>query len=96
MLCAVENGVTLAERAQPGAKKTAILGTYGDGASGSSMSPCKRLPWNAARMPRWSRPVATFSINASNFTKMVPPKESIRRPCRPTNGFFTETVKRLH
>jgi len=33
MLRAVANGVTLAVRAQPGAKKTAILGSYGDGAT---------------------------------------------------------------
>lgn len=31
MLRAAENGVTLAVRAQPGAKKTAILGIYGEG-----------------------------------------------------------------
>jgi uncharacterized protein len=29
----VRDGVTLAVRAQPGAKKTAIVGTYGEGAS---------------------------------------------------------------
>lgn len=33
MLRAVANGVTLALRAQPGAKKTAILGSYGDNAT---------------------------------------------------------------
>jgi len=33
MLRAVEGGVTLAVRAQPGAKKTAIVGVYGDGAA---------------------------------------------------------------
>ncbi|HUA92636.1 MAG TPA: DUF167 domain-containing protein [Terracidiphilus sp.] len=33
MLRAVANGVTLAVRAQPDAKKTAILGSYGDGAT---------------------------------------------------------------
>jgi uncharacterized protein len=33
MLRAVEGGVTLAVRAQPGAKKTAITGIYGEGAS---------------------------------------------------------------
>ena len=32
MLRAVESGVTLAVRAQPGAKKTAIAGLWGDGA----------------------------------------------------------------
>lgn len=32
MLRAVEGGVTLAVRAQPGARKTAILGRYGEGA----------------------------------------------------------------
>ena len=32
MLRAVEGGVTLAVRAQPGAKKTAIAGIYGEGA----------------------------------------------------------------
>jgi len=32
MLRAVAGGVTLAVRAQPGAKKTAILGVYGEGA----------------------------------------------------------------
>jgi len=32
MLRAVEGGVTLAMRAQPGAKKTAIVGVYGEGA----------------------------------------------------------------
>jgi uncharacterized protein (TIGR00251 family) len=32
MLRAVEGGVTLAVRAQPGAKKTAIVGVYGEGA----------------------------------------------------------------
>lgn len=31
MLRAVEGGVTLAVRAQPGAKKTAIVGVYGEG-----------------------------------------------------------------
>jgi uncharacterized protein (TIGR00251 family) len=31
MLRAAASGVTLAVRAQPGAKKTAILGVYGDG-----------------------------------------------------------------
>ena len=31
MLRAVESGVTLAVRAQPGAKKTAICGIYGEG-----------------------------------------------------------------
>jgi uncharacterized protein len=31
MLRAVANGVTLAVRAQPGAKKTAIAGVYGEG-----------------------------------------------------------------
>jgi uncharacterized protein (TIGR00251 family) len=30
---AVEGGVTLAVRAQPGAKKTAIVGVYGEGAT---------------------------------------------------------------
>lgn len=33
MLRAVPGGVTLAIRAQPGAKKTAILGVYGEGAA---------------------------------------------------------------
>jgi len=33
MLRATAEGVTLAVRAQPGAKKTAINGTYGDGAN---------------------------------------------------------------
>ena len=33
MLRAVESGVTLAVRAQPGAKKTAIAGIYGEGAA---------------------------------------------------------------
>lgn len=33
MLRAVADGVTLAVRAQPGAKKTAILGVYGEGAA---------------------------------------------------------------
>jgi len=33
MLRAVENGVMLAVRAQPGAKKTTIVGVYGEGAS---------------------------------------------------------------
>ena len=33
MLRATEGGVTLAVRAQPGAKKTAITGVYGDGAT---------------------------------------------------------------
>lgn len=33
MLRAVQGGVTLAVRAQPGAKKTAIAGIYGEGAS---------------------------------------------------------------
>jgi uncharacterized protein (TIGR00251 family) len=32
MLRAAKDGVTLAVRAQPGAKKTAITGVYGDGA----------------------------------------------------------------
>jgi uncharacterized protein len=33
MLRSVSSGVTLAVRAQPGAKKTAILGVYGEGAA---------------------------------------------------------------
>lgn len=33
MLRAVHDGVTLAVRAQPGAKKTAVVGVYGDGAA---------------------------------------------------------------
>ena len=33
MLRAAAGGVTLAVRAQPGAKKTAIMGIYGDGAT---------------------------------------------------------------
>ncbi len=33
MLRAVSDGVTLAVRAQPGAKKTAITGVYGEGAA---------------------------------------------------------------
>lgn len=33
MLRSVAGGVTLAVRAQPGAKKTAILGVYGEGAA---------------------------------------------------------------
>lgn len=33
MLRAVQGGVTLAVRAQPGAKKTTIVGVYGEGAS---------------------------------------------------------------
>jgi uncharacterized protein (TIGR00251 family) len=33
MLRAVPDGVTLAVRAQPGAKKTAIVGVYGEGAA---------------------------------------------------------------
>ena len=33
MLREVEGGVSLAVRAQPGAKKTAIVGVYGEGAS---------------------------------------------------------------
>jgi uncharacterized protein (TIGR00251 family) len=33
MLRAVESGVTLAVRAQPGARKTAICGIYGEGTS---------------------------------------------------------------
>jgi len=33
MLRAVPGGVTLAVRAQPGAKKTAILGVYGEGST---------------------------------------------------------------
>lgn len=33
MIRAVEGGVTLAVRAQPGAKKTAITGIYGEGAA---------------------------------------------------------------
>lgn len=31
MLCTVAGGVTLAVRAQPGAKRTAIVGIYGEG-----------------------------------------------------------------
>ena len=33
MLRAAKNGVTLAVRAQPGAKKTAVTGVYGEGAA---------------------------------------------------------------
>jgi uncharacterized protein len=33
MLRSVQNGVTLAVRAQPGAKKSAIVGVYGEGAA---------------------------------------------------------------
>jgi uncharacterized protein (TIGR00251 family) len=33
MLRAVADGVTLAVRAQPGAKKTAVVGVYGEGAA---------------------------------------------------------------
>lgn len=33
MLRAVESGVTLAVRLQPGAKKTAVIGVYGEGAA---------------------------------------------------------------
>lgn len=33
MLRAAANGVTLAVRAQPGAKKTAVVGVYGEGAA---------------------------------------------------------------
>ncbi len=33
MLRAVADGVTLAVRAQPGARKTAVVGVYGDGAA---------------------------------------------------------------
>jgi uncharacterized protein (TIGR00251 family) len=33
MLRGVAGGVTLAVRAQPGAKKTAVIGTYGEGAA---------------------------------------------------------------
>lgn len=33
MLRATREGVTLAVRAQPGAKKTAVVGVYGDGAT---------------------------------------------------------------
>jgi hypothetical protein len=33
MVRAVEGGVTLAVRAQPGAKRTAIVGVYGEGAA---------------------------------------------------------------
>jgi len=33
MIRAIEGGVTLAVRAQPGAKKTAIAGIYGEGAA---------------------------------------------------------------
>ena len=33
MLRAVDGGVTLAVRAQPGAKKTSIVGVYGEGAT---------------------------------------------------------------
>jgi uncharacterized protein len=33
MLRAVKDGITLAVRAQPGAKKTTIIGVYGEGAS---------------------------------------------------------------
>jgi hypothetical protein len=33
MIRAAEGGVTLAVRAQPGAKKTAIVGVYGEGAA---------------------------------------------------------------
>ena len=33
MLCEVPGGVTLAVRAQPGAKKTSVIGLYGEGDS---------------------------------------------------------------
>ena len=33
MLRAMDDGVTLAVRAQPGARKTAVIGTYGEGAA---------------------------------------------------------------
>jgi len=33
MLCAAQTGVTLAVRAQPGARRTAICGVYGQGAA---------------------------------------------------------------
>ncbi len=35
MIRAVEGGVSLAVRAQPGAKKTAIVGVYGEGGVGT-------------------------------------------------------------
>ncbi len=35
MLRETPDGVTLAVRAQPGAKKTAIIGVYGEGADGA-------------------------------------------------------------
>jgi uncharacterized protein len=52
MLRAAPSGVTLAVRAQPGAKKTAIIGIYGEGARRSSKLPCKPRRSKAARMKR--------------------------------------------
>ncbi len=43
MLRATGDGVTLAVRAQPGAKRTAILGIYGDGA-GAQLKIAVRAP----------------------------------------------------
>jgi uncharacterized protein YggU (UPF0235/DUF167 family) len=42
MIRAAEGGVTLAVRAQPGAKKTAIVGVYGEGAAAQLKIACRR------------------------------------------------------
>jgi len=52
MLRAAPAGVTLAVRAQPGAKKTAILGIYGEGAAAQLKSPCRRRRSKAVPMKR--------------------------------------------
>ena len=53
MLRATPDGVTLAVRVQPGAKKTAIIGIYGEGATAQLKN---RRPRSAHRRPRQPSP----------------------------------------
>ena len=60
MLRVAAGGVTLAVRAQPGAKKTAITGVYGEGAAAQLKIAVQAPPVegraNLARLRFWRRP----------------------------------------
>jgi len=62
MLRATQAGVTLAVRAQPGAKKTAITGVYGEGAAAQLKIAVHAPPLegraNQALIVFWPRPLA--------------------------------------
>lgn len=69
MIREVQDGVTLAVRAQPGAKKTTIIGVYGEGAEAQLKIAVQAPPVEGKANDALVRFLAdTFSISKSSVT----------------------------